>query len=82
MTMYLIWSAEHEGWWGPDGLGYVCSVAEAGRYSRDEAMEICRNALPGQWVPGLGFPEVPIAQADALDLEAEGRRLLAGRRTR
>jgi hypothetical protein len=81
MGAYLIWSAEHEGWWGPAGLGYVRDVGEAGRFSREDALEICRNALPGQWSPGLGFPEVPIAEADALELEAAGRRLLARRST-
>jgi hypothetical protein len=48
MGSYLIWSTEHDGWWGPGGLGYVRHVGEAGRYTREEALEICRNALPGQ----------------------------------
>jgi hypothetical protein len=39
---------------------------------------ICR-ALPGQWAPGAPFPELPIAEGDALELEAEGRKLIAGR---
>jgi hypothetical protein len=41
---YLIWSIEHDGWWGPGESGYVKRVSEAGRYSRDRALAICANA--------------------------------------
>jgi hypothetical protein len=32
-TDYLIWSFEHDGWWGPGEWGYVKHQAEAGRYT-------------------------------------------------
>jgi hypothetical protein len=35
---------------------------EAGHYSRAEAIDICKNALPGPWKPGEPFPELPIAE--------------------
>lgn len=43
---YYIWSNEHEAWWGPGRMGYVKGLRGAGRYSRDEALAICRDALP------------------------------------
>ena len=30
---YLVWSNEHNAWWGPGETGYVRRVAEAGRYT-------------------------------------------------
>jgi hypothetical protein len=77
---FLIWSNEHGAWCGPGGMSYVHRVAGAGRYDRGEAFEICRNALPGQWSPGRPFPEVPIAEADAIELDTAGR--LMARKTR
>ncbi len=41
---YLIWSIEHTAWWRPDGWGYTSSLAEAGRYEREEAERIVRSA--------------------------------------
>lgn len=48
---YVIWSEEHGAWWLPDKMGYTRHVAQAGRYSQEEAETIIRNAnehlLPG-----------------------------------
>jgi hypothetical protein len=44
---YVIWSNEHDAFWGPDRRGYV-SFAHAGRYTREEADEILERA----WCPG------------------------------
>jgi len=41
---FLIWSNEHEAWWGSGRHGYVYIIRLAGRYERDEAEAICRNA--------------------------------------
>jgi hypothetical protein len=48
MNDYLIWSNEHGAWWGPGRMGYVKRVADAGRYSPREALEICIKAMPGR----------------------------------
>jgi hypothetical protein len=41
---YLIWSIEHKAWWKPNSLGYTCYYTEAGKYSLEEAEEICQGA--------------------------------------
>jgi hypothetical protein len=38
---WLIWSNEHEQWWEPACHGYTPSRADAGRYTLNEATEIC-----------------------------------------
>jgi hypothetical protein len=68
-NLYLVWSNEHAGWWAQGRFGYTTDVAKAGRYTRERAIEICRNALPG-WRQGMPFPEIPVSEADALELEA------------
>jgi hypothetical protein len=79
VTEYLIWSNQHRAWRGPSAAGYVYFVAEASRYSREAAFEIAFRALPGQWQPGLSFPEIPVLEADAEALEEAGRKLWAAR---
>jgi len=37
---WVIWSFEHDAWWGPHGWGYVSSLAQAGRYTEAQAREI------------------------------------------
>jgi hypothetical protein len=41
---WIIWSNEHDGWWGPNHSGYVKDRAEAGRYSFEEAKRIVNDA--------------------------------------
>ena len=41
---WLVWSNEHRGWWKPQSAGYTKSRKQAGRYSLDEATEICVGA--------------------------------------
>jgi hypothetical protein len=43
MKKWLIWSIEHNAWWMPHHFGYTNNRAEAGRYTLDEAKEICRQ---------------------------------------
>lgn len=64
-SAYLIWSNEHRLWWRPQSAGYTASLETAGRYSREEAVKICRNARGG-WKPGEPPPEVPVRETDAL----------------
>jgi hypothetical protein len=39
--LWLIWSSEHQAWWKGAQSGYTEDVSHAGRYSREEAEEIC-----------------------------------------
>jgi hypothetical protein len=61
--VYLIWSNEHRGWWGPDERGYVRRLGDAGRYSRADALRICRNALGSATGVGM-FAELPVRLED------------------
>jgi hypothetical protein len=47
MTIYLIWSFEHNAWWGPGECGYVGDVDRAGRYTLEHAEKICLQANIG-----------------------------------
>ena len=53
--------------------GITRDLMQAGRYSRAEALDICRNALPGQWKPGKPFPELMIAEQDLVELLEGGK---------
>lgn len=50
MKDYLIHSKKHTGsialWWGPDRCGYTNDIDYAGRYTHEEALEICK---PGNY---------------------------------
>ena len=61
---YVIFGHEHQAFWGPGRSGYVQDLAQAGRYSRADGIDICRNAIPGQSKAGMVPPEMPIAVAD------------------
>jgi hypothetical protein len=41
---WLIWSSDHGGWSKPNRHGYTNCLADAGRYSFDEALEIVQDA--------------------------------------
>lgn len=42
--LFVIWSIEHQAWWGPDRIGYTRHLIEAGIYARDEAAAIVAGA--------------------------------------
>ena len=44
MSKFLIWSFEHQAWWGPHRIGYTLNLYAAGRYSAGEADEIVFKA--------------------------------------
>jgi hypothetical protein len=44
---WLIWSSDHGGWSKPNRHGYTNRLADAGRYSFDEALEIVQDANSG-----------------------------------
>jgi hypothetical protein len=61
--LYLIWSNEHRGWWRSGGWGYTPNLAEAGRFSREKAIETCRNAIMSSVQVGV-VAELPVRVAD------------------
>jgi len=64
---YLIWSNEHAAWWRADHAGYSVGLKQAGNYSREEAIAICKRALPTAM--GLGrISEIPVRLADMIDV--------------
>ena len=62
--IYLVWSHEHGAWWGPGRSGYTKGLQTAGRYSRDDALDICRNAIPTAGHIGA-IAEIPVRLDDA-----------------
>lgn len=42
--LWLVWSIEHNAWWGPDHCGYVKDRRAAGLYSYYDAYDIVRMA--------------------------------------
>ena len=55
---YLIWSNEHNAWWGPREAGYVTQVLCAGVYTRERAEQIERRSAPD---------EVAVPLSEAID---------------
>lgn len=71
--VYLIWSNEHMGWWGPGRHGYTRDLVGAGHYMREEALEICRKAV--LQAPHVGMiAELPVRLADIAEF-LEGQKL-------
>ena len=60
---YLVWSNEHVGWWKPGGWGYGRGLNQAGRFTRAQAIAICRDALPTAGRLGV-ISEIPVRLAD------------------
>lgn len=61
----LIWSNEHRAWWGKGERGYVHHILDAGRYPRERALEIVRNAQFGRQ-GGDPPPEIVVREEDAM----------------
>lgn len=61
---YVIWSNQHGAWWRANRMGYTRSIQFAGRYSREQAIEICHGAtIAHDW--SRGSPdELPVPIAD------------------
>lgn len=57
---FLIWSIEHGSWWRSNHDGYTSDVKEAGRYSFDEAIDICNN--PHTVKPGIPNEAIVLAE--------------------
>lgn len=68
---HLIWSNERCAWWRSGGIGYAVIVEEAGRFTRDQALEECRRALLG-WRPGTPYPDIPVLERDIMAILERG----------
>jgi hypothetical protein len=66
--MYLIWSNEHKAWWAPDRAGYTNRIARAGRYTHQEALDICYDAMPGNSKLLEMLPEIPVLESDVMTM--------------
>lgn len=44
--LYVIWSHEHDMWWGPNHCGYTQHLDRAGRYTAKQAADITLNHIP------------------------------------
>jgi hypothetical protein len=64
---YLVWSNEHRGWWRPGGWGYTPGLKQAGRFSRAQAIDICKRALPTAMHIHL-ISEIPVRLADVEEM--------------
>jgi hypothetical protein len=59
---WLIWSNEHSMWWKPNHRGYTAEPKEAGLYTFDEALAICKGANMHQ--PSHEFPNETMVRED------------------
>jgi formylmethanofuran dehydrogenase subunit E len=44
MTIFLLWSVEHNAWWRANSAGYSVEIWDAGLYSDAESAEILERA--------------------------------------
>jgi len=65
MSLLVIWSEEHQAWWSPSRSGYTRSLADAGRYSAEEAQEIVTGA--NRYLPAGQFNEVAMVDYRFID---------------
>lgn len=56
---WVVWSEEHGAWWAPGWNGYVTSLARAGRYDKQEALDIMEraNRLPKGRIYEVAMPD-------------------------
>lgn len=66
---WIIWSNEHSAFWKANRHGYTRLIADAGRYSKEEAEAICRDANPRAWggLPPEIAPEICMPAPEAMD---------------
>jgi hypothetical protein len=54
--LWVVWSEEHRGWWGPGRVGYTPSLEHAGRYSQADAVAIEHRA--NRYLPAGTYNEI------------------------
>jgi hypothetical protein len=67
----VVWSNEHRAWWGPAFHGYTRGLDDAGRYTLNDAIKICGDALMTGAHIGM-ISEIPVRLGDL-------RKMFAGR---
>lgn len=60
--LWHIWSNEHSAYWRQNSNGYTKNILEAGRYSEEEALKICKCANYG---PIGGIPTETMIREDS-----------------
>lgn len=58
---WLIWSNEHNGWWGNNRSGYTQNIDHAGRYTSKEAIQIVMDA--NKFIPAHKLPHEVLTPA-------------------
>jgi hypothetical protein len=48
---FVVWSFEHDAWWGPGRMGYTTDLTKAGRYSEADATDIVAKANRYRSIP-------------------------------
>lgn len=61
---YLVWSHEQRRWWKQTN-GYTSHLSLAGRFTRDQALDICQGAMVGTVARIGAMPELMVRAADA-----------------
>lgn len=84
---YLVWSYEHDAWWGQSRFGYTRNITLAGRYSKAEADEIVADAMGNEAaIPARAAFEIALctirnaAHEEALRISHFGRAFLGQER--
>lgn len=74
-TLYLIKSPHHNGvcgncvtWWGKERKGYTCNIMEAGLYSKQDTIDILRDARGDVAYPAEQVMPLIVQHVDIQDL--------------
>lgn len=71
--LFIVWSNEHRAFWRPHRCGYTTHIEDAGRYSEEEAIAICRgwNYRSGSVTQSGVAPEIYMPAPEALERARE-----------
>ena len=65
--VWLVWSNEHQAWWGPNRSGYFIDINSAGRYTLAEAVSCAETRSPAEIPPEVVVPAPEIIRALLLE---------------
>lgn len=63
---WLIWSNRNKMWWASDHKGYARLLKNAGRYSFEEAVAVCKRINDNNYDP---VPSETMVRFDSFDLD-------------